>query len=83
MASRTSKRMCLSCRHYRPTDEARGRCRVRKGSVEPSAYPIMSHEDSCESWQDVGQQYHIRVGWVRGLLNKAQGDAKAASKEDE
>lgn len=82
MTSRTIKRICLSCRHYRPTDEARGKCRLEKGNVDPSAYPVMNHEQSCESWQDVGQKYHIRVGWIRGLLNKAEGDAEAASKED-
>ena len=74
MASTKNKRVCLSCKHYRPIDAAGGSCRLNKGKIEPAAYLVMSHEDCCDSWQDVGQKYHIRVGWIRGLENKTDAD---------
>ena len=74
MASTKNKPVCLSCKHYRPIDAAGGSCRLNKGKIEPAAYPVMSHEDCCDSWQDVGQKYHIRVGWIRGLMNKTKDD---------
>ena len=74
MASTTNTRVCLSCKHYRPTDMTGGRCRLDKGKIDPSAYPIMNHKDCCDSWQDVGQTYHIRVGWLRGQMNKTKDD---------
>jgi hypothetical protein len=77
MASKKNKHACLSCRHYRPKDVARGRCRLEKGKIDPSAYPLMNHEDCCDSWQDVGQQFHIRVGWIRGLANKTGNGPEA------
>ena len=70
MASRKNERVCLSCKHYSPTDERGGKCRLNRGKIAPSDYPVMNHQDCCESWEDVGQKYHIRVGWIRGLVNK-------------
>ena len=80
MAIRKLKRVCLSCKHYRPKDESRGKCRVGKGKVDPSDYPVMNHEDGCNLWKDAGQQYHIRVGWVRNLKNRKE-EGEAGSKE--
>ena len=74
MASTKNKPVCLSCKYYRPTDAAGGSYRLNKGNIDPSAYPVMSHDDCCDSWQDVGQNYHIRVGWIRGLMNKPKND---------
>ena len=75
MVSSKNKRVCLSCKHYRPTDETVGRCRQKRGEIDPSAYPVMNHQDCCDSWQDVGQKYHIRVGWIRGLVSKSKDDS--------
>ena len=81
MANRSRKPTCLSCRHYRPTDEVYGRCRLNKGTVDPSAYPVMKHEDWCEAWLDVGQKYHIRIGWLKGLKNKEADQAETDRNE--
>ena len=75
MAISKNERMCLSCTHYRPTDETVGRCRLNRGKIEPSAYPVMTHQDCCDSWQDVGQAYHIRVGWIRGVASKGRDES--------
>ena len=82
MASRKKRPTCLSCKHYRPTDQLRGRCRLNKGRVDPAVYPVMDHEDRCDAWLDVGQKYHIRIGWVRGLKDKSTVEAKAEMNED-
>ena len=74
MVNSKNKRACLSCKHYRPADAAGGRCRLNRGKIDPSAYPIMNHGDCCDSWLDAGQKYHIRIGWIRGLENKTRVD---------
>jgi len=61
------KKTCLNCKKYHPLDEESGRCRVDRNKVEPSNYPVMKHEDLCERWQDAGQQYFIRIGWLKKL----------------
>jgi len=27
---------------------------------------------SCEQWQDCGQQYYIRLGWIKGQAEKEE-----------
>jgi hypothetical protein len=65
------KKNCLSCKNFRPRDELSGYCRVDRGRLAPEDYPVMLLEDGCESWQDGGQQYHIRVGWLNRLKRGA------------
>lgn len=57
------KKECLSCKHYRLTDIDNGVCRVDKDSNKN--YPTMRKEDSCSRWKDSGQQYYIRLGWIK------------------
>ena len=80
MANTTTTRICLSCKYFRPTDEREGKCRLQKGVIEPSAYPSMGHGDTCESWQNAGQQFHIRVGWIKGLQKKTQAGGGGVEK---
>jgi len=28
-------------------------------------YPLKRNEDTCPSWRDCGQQYYIRLGWIK------------------
>lgn len=58
---------CLNCRKFRLEDTQSGVCRLDK-TVEH--YPMKSIEDSCEKWEDAGQQYHIRLGWIKKTLEK-------------
>lgn len=58
-------KICLNCKFYRLEDRQSGRCRVDRGSIDPRAYPLMLHEDRCDRWQDAGQNYYIRRGWLK------------------
>jgi len=31
---------------------------------------------SCEQWQDCGQQYYIRLGWIKGQAKKEGPDCR-------
>ena len=59
------KRICLSCRKFRLEDPQSGVCRSDK-TVEQ--YPMKSTEETCEKWEDGGQQHSIRLGWIRKTL---------------
>jgi len=56
------RKMCLSCHYFRLTQKELGLCRVDKKVAE---YPHKLIEDSCEKWRDAGQQYFIRLGWLK------------------
>ena len=74
MNGRKVNKTCLRCKYYRPVDEIKGKCRLGRGKIDPSAYPEMAHEDSCDSWKDAGQQYHIRIGWIKNIRNNKEGE---------
>ncbi len=60
------KKLCLTCKFYRLKNSQSGVCRVdRKNSPD---YPKKTNEDSCSRWLDCGQQYYIRVGWIKARL---------------
>lgn len=66
------KKICLSCKYYRLSDELSGICRVNKEGK--GRYPLKANEDSCEKWYDCGQQYYIRTGWIKARREKGSGD---------
>ncbi len=33
----------------------------------------MKHEDVCSRWKNSGQQYYIRVGWLKSVKEKQTG----------
>jgi len=68
---------CLSCKFFRPEDQSNGRCRVDKARLDHYDYPIMRHDDLCERWTDAGQQYYIRVGWVKNVETGKHGPQKS------
>ncbi len=59
-------RTCLNCKTFRMEDTESGLCRVDK-AVD---YPLKSKDDTCDQWTDSGQQYHIRLGWIKKTLQK-------------
>lgn len=61
------EKICLSCRHFRLHDVDQGVCRVNKASDKN--YPVKARIDRCGFWQDCGQQYFIRLGWIKGKNN--------------
>jgi hypothetical protein len=54
---------CLRCRYFRLLDEIGGLCRVDKG--QGPDYPKTASSGHCPRWRDCGQQYFIRLGWLR------------------
>ncbi|THB71289.1 MAG: hypothetical protein D6B25_18925 [Desulfobulbaceae bacterium] len=61
---------CLNCKFFRPEDIYSGRCRVDKATLDHQRYPVMRNDDCCPKWKDAGQQYYIRLGWLKNLKAK-------------
>jgi hypothetical protein len=61
---------CLNCKYYRLIESDSGVCRVDKS--KKADYPRKKNSDSCEKWHDCGQNFFIRVGWIKAktLENK-------------
>ena len=57
------KKICLSCRYFRLESVDKGICRVDKDSDK--SYPEKQKNADCARWQDCGQQYFIRIGWIK------------------
>ena len=55
--------VCLRCKYFRVIDTVTGKCKIDKATTKK--LPIMKHEGSCDRWLDCGQQYFIRLGWVK------------------
>lgn len=60
---------CLRCKHFRLVDTSHGKCRIDR--VTLAELPTRGLEESCERWQDSGQQYFVRRGWLKGQREKA------------
>ncbi|KGO35595.1 MAG: hypothetical protein WBN83_02460 [Desulfoprunum sp.] len=63
----TIRKDCLHCKYYRLDDIFSGVCRVEKMDI----YPLKRNEDTCPSWRDCGQQYYIRLGWIKAKKEAA------------
>jgi len=63
------KSICLNCKYFRLESIEDGICRVHKNSDKK--YPIKQKYDHCVKWRDCGQQYYIRLGWLKGQTVKA------------
>lgn len=57
------KDRCLSCKFFRLLDAGSGVCRVEKMDV--ADYPVKQTDEQCSRWRDCGQQYFIRIGWIK------------------
>lgn len=60
------KKICLSCKYFRLETVDAGICRVMKDSDKN--YPVKQQTDDCVKWLDCGQQYYIRLGWVKAQI---------------
>ena len=69
-------RTCLSCKFFRLEDIFSGRCRVDKPELGADRLPLVRSEDSCSRWVDCGQQYYIRLGWIKSTKQKLEGPAE-------
>jgi len=68
------KSTCMNCKYYKIEDELSGYCRVavsKKTGIDQKDRPMVRQDNSCGEWKDCGQQYYIRLGWVKAQKNKA------------
>ena len=56
------EKSCLNCKKFRLIDTESGVCRVDK-TVDN--YPVKGTKENCTQWIDAGQQYYIRLGWIK------------------
>ncbi len=63
------EKVCLNCKFLKVDDVQSGLCRKVKGTDAPR--PLKLHTDTCADWQDAGQQYSIRKGWIQAQQKKA------------
>lgn len=58
---------CMSCKFFKIEDVMSGYCRVqvRETGDKKAPKPMVKQDDTCHKWADCGQQYYIRLGWVR------------------
>ncbi len=56
-------KICLRCKYFRLKNVQSGECKVDKATVEE--LPVMDINHTCDRWLDVGQQYYIRLGWLK------------------
>jgi hypothetical protein len=66
------KKICLSCRHFRLEHVHDGVCRVDRASK--TTYPRRKVDGDCSRWQDCGQQYYIRLGWIKAKTKSCEHD---------
>ena len=64
------RKMCLSCKYLRLENVESGICRVDKGLTK--LYPVKEKSESCEKWLNCGQQYFIRLGWIKAKTTDCQ-----------
>lgn len=67
------KSTCMSCKFYKIEDAMTGYCRVtRSGKTGKNKKdrPMVRQDHSCQEWQDCGQQYYIRLGWLKSQKDK-------------
>ncbi len=57
------KKICLSCKYFRLESVEQGLCRVDKDKEKK--YPTKDKNDGCARWHNCGQQYYIRLGWIK------------------
>lgn len=65
------RKICLSCKKFRPTTIENGLCRLDK-SKYPN-YPLTGHYNTCDHWNTAGQQYYIRSGWLKKQIEQEEG----------
>ncbi|MGW8194190.1 MAG: hypothetical protein ACWGOX_07995 [Desulforhopalus sp.] len=72
---KNTPKACLSCKFFRPKDILAGICRVDKD--HDRNYPAKQKDECCARWVNCGQQYYIRVGWIRAQTAKVNGGDRA------
>lgn len=65
---------CMRCKFYKIEDAMSGYCRVlvRETGDAKAHRPMVKKDDTCEKWVDCGQQYYIRLGWLKSQSGEKQ-----------
>ncbi|GBE12490.1 hypothetical protein BMS3Bbin14_01410 [bacterium BMS3Bbin14] len=66
------KSNCINCKFYKVKDALTGYCRVliKETGDKKAEQPMVRDHGSCPKWIDCGQQYHIRLGWIKAFNRK-------------
>jgi len=57
----------MSCKFFKIEDTMSGYClnQIRETGDRNAPRPMVKLDNSCNKWADCGQQYYIRLGWVK------------------
>ena len=68
------KSTCMKCKFFKIEDSTSGYCNVqaRETGDKNADKPMVKQVDSCDKWADCGQQYYIRLGWVKAQNQKKE-----------
>lgn len=68
------KSTCMNCKFYKVEDALSGYCRAGRGNGSDKAArdPMVRHDHACAQWADCGQNYYIRLGWLKALQAKKE-----------
>ena len=64
---------CIRCKFFRMKSSSKGICRLlskQQATCGDDQKHQVKTDFSCEQWQDCGQQYYIRLGWMKGQAEK-------------
>ena len=66
------KQSCINCQFYKVEDALSGYCRAtaQKNPDEEGQQRMVSHDYACSAWVDCGQNYYIRLGWIKAQEKK-------------
>ena len=67
------KTTCMHCTYYKIEDEWSGYCRMAvngKSGEKTEERSLVRHDATCRKWKDCGQQYYIRIGWLKAQKKK-------------
>lgn len=60
---------CLSCKYYRLMSEVEGLCKVDRKNSQKKEYPKRDNHEICDKWTSCGQNFYIRMGWIKSKLS--------------
>jgi hypothetical protein len=65
--------ICMSCKFFKIEDVFSGCCKEpsKKSGDDKNTLRYVKKDDSCEQWHDCGQQYYIRLGWIKAQQKQA------------
>ncbi|TKB09331.1 hypothetical protein [Desulforhopalus sp. IMCC35007] len=69
-----SLKICLRCKFFRLKSVDGGVCRNEKDSS--GNYPPKVNTDQCSFWEDCGQNYFIRQGWIKSQAKEGNDPEK-------